>query len=124
MMATERASQVQCPARLFVRAEEEVARTVVALNRAAASQKLLLARMLLGAAQELAGCTRRDLADAGCRRCGRFAELRRRTAALILRAETTDETLRPGGLHGGRVRKPILRPERPQPWRAAPRVPG
>jgi len=100
---TERGFEIQCPARLFVRVEDQVARTFVALNRATPPQRLLLATMLLGAAEDLAGCTRRDRADPGCRRCGRFAELRRRTAAPILRTAITDQTFRRVGVPGGRT---------------------
>jgi len=80
-------TSVQCPIDLFPRQEAEVARLTEALNRApTAAQKAPWAESLIQAVDVLLACEQYDAGRLHCRLCRHFSELRRKTAALVVKA--------------------------------------
>ena len=78
---------VQCPIGLFPRQEAQVARLTEALNRApTAAEKAPWAESLIQAVDVLLACEQYDAGRLHCRLCRNFSELRRKTAALVVKA--------------------------------------
>ena len=78
---------VQCPIGLFPRQEAQVAQLTEALNRApTAAEKAPWAESLIQAVDVLLACEQYDAGRLHCRLCRNFSELRRKTAALVVKA--------------------------------------
>jgi hypothetical protein len=92
-MAT-RAS-IQCPIGLFRRQEEEINRLTQEINQArTAAEKAPWAQALIEAVDVLLACEQYDQESLDCRLCRNFSELRRKTAALVVKAGHLDDRRR------------------------------
>ncbi|MBI4770540.1 MAG: hypothetical protein HY784_09070 [Chloroflexi bacterium] len=91
---------IRCPIDLFPRQEAEIARLTAAINRArpiprsaragsreSAPGKVPRAQELIEAVEVLLACERYDESSIACRLCRNFSQLRRKTAALVVKAE-------------------------------------
>jgi hypothetical protein len=78
---------IQCPIGLFPRQEEEIARLTQEINRGrTAAEKAPRAQALIEAVDVLLACEQYDEGSMDCRLCHNFSELRRKTAALVIKA--------------------------------------
>ena len=83
---------ISCPIGLFARQEGEVNRVTQAINQAPrAAEKAVWAQVLVEAVDVLLGCEQYDEGSQHCRLCRQFSELRRKTAALVVRAGQLQE---------------------------------
>lgn len=81
------AEKIQCPIDLFSRQEEEIAHLTRAINQARTTdQKAPWAQELIEAVDVLLACEQYDQGSLDCRLCRNFSELRRKTAALVVKA--------------------------------------
>jgi hypothetical protein len=79
--------EIQCPIDLFPRQEAEVTRLTQAINRApTAADKSLWAQELIRAVDVLLICEQYDQESLDCCLCRNFSQLRRKTAALVVKA--------------------------------------
>jgi hypothetical protein len=82
-----RQASIHCPIGLFSRQEEEVARLTQEINQArTAAEKAPWAQALIEAVYVLLECEQYDEGSMDCRLCPNFSELRRKTAALVIKA--------------------------------------
>jgi len=82
-----RQAGIRCPIDLFPRQEEEISRLTREINRArTAAEKAPWARALMEAVDVLLACEQYDEGSMDCRLCRNFSELRRKTAALLVKA--------------------------------------
>jgi Mor family transcriptional regulator len=80
-------ASIHCPIGLFTRQEEQIIGLTREINQApTAAKKAPWAQELTEAAEALLACESYDEGSTDCRLCRNFSELRRRTAALILKA--------------------------------------
>ena len=87
MRETEGQTGIDCPIGLFPEQEEEIARLTQEVNRAGtAAEKGPWAQALTEAVDVLLACQRYDEESLDCRLCRNFSALRRKTAALVIRA--------------------------------------
>jgi len=81
------AAKIQCPIDLFPRQEEKTVRLIREINQAwTAAEKAPWAQELIEAVDVLLTCEQYDQASQDCRLCHNFLELRRKTAALVVKA--------------------------------------
>ncbi len=82
----ENRASIQCPIGLFDDQEVRMAALAEAVNQASTPlAKAPWADEIMAAADELLACEAYDESSRDCRLCHRFADLRRRTAALIVK---------------------------------------
>jgi len=82
----ENRASIQCPIGLFDDQEARMAALAEAVNQASTPlAKAPWAEEIMAAADELLACEAYDESSRDCRLCHRFADLRRRTAALIVK---------------------------------------
>jgi hypothetical protein len=82
-----RQASIHCPIGLYPRQEEEINRLTQAINQAqTAAEKAPWAQALIEAVDVLLACEQYDERSMGCRLCRNFSELRRKTAALVIKA--------------------------------------
>jgi hypothetical protein len=87
-----RQASIHCPIGLFPRQEEEIARLTQKINQArTAAEKAPWAQALIEAVDVLLACERYDQESLNCRLCRNFSELRRKTAALVVKAGRLDD---------------------------------
>lgn len=80
-------ASIHCPIDLFTRQEEQIIGLTQEINQApTAARKAPWAQELTEAVDALLACESYDEGSTDCRLCRNFSELRRRTAALILKA--------------------------------------
>jgi len=80
------AAQIQCPIDLVPKQEAEVARLTRAINRApTAAEKSPWAQDLIKAVDVLLACEQYDQESQDCHLCRNFSQLRRKTAALVVK---------------------------------------
>jgi len=95
MSGRERRASIRCPIGLYPRQEEEIARLTQAINRTrTAAEKAPWAQELMEAVDVLLACERYDEGSMDCRLCRNFSELRRKTAALVVKAGHLDDRRR------------------------------
>jgi hypothetical protein len=86
-----RQASIHCPIGLFPRQEDEIARLTQEINQArTAAEKAPWAQALIEAADVLLACEQYDQESLDCRLCRNFSELRRKTAALVVKAGHLD----------------------------------
>lgn len=87
MRETGRQTSIRCPIGLFPRQEEEIARLTREINQAqTAAEKAPWAQTLIETVDVLLACEQYDERSIDCRLCRDFSELRRKTAALVVKA--------------------------------------
>ena len=87
MRGRDRPAGIRCPIGLFPRQEAEIARLTQEINRATtAADKAPWAQALMEAVDVLLACEQYDEQSLDCRLCRNFSELRRKTAALVVKA--------------------------------------
>jgi hypothetical protein len=87
MSSRDRPAGIHCPIGLFSRQEAEIARLTQEINRAStAAEKAPWAQALIEAVDVLLACEQYDEKSLDCRLCHNFSELRRKTAALVVKA--------------------------------------
>jgi hypothetical protein len=87
MSSRDKPAGIRCPIGLFPRQEAEIARLTQEINRApTAAEKAPWAQALMEAVDVLLACERYDEESLDCRLCRNFSELRRKTAALVVKA--------------------------------------
>jgi hypothetical protein len=87
MSRKDRPAGIRCPIGLFPRQETEIARLTQEINRApTAADKAAWAQALMEAVDVLLACEQYDEESLDCRLCRNFSELRRKTAALVVKA--------------------------------------
>jgi len=92
MSRAEGQADIHCPISLFATQEGEVIRLTQAINQAPrAAEKAVWAQALIEEVDLLLGCEQYDEENLNCRLCRQFSELRRKTAALIVRAGQLQE---------------------------------
>jgi len=92
MRRNERRADIRCPSGLFARQEAEVNRVTGAINQAPrVAEKAVWAQVLVEAVDVLLGCEQYDEGSLHCRLCQQFSELRRKTAALVVKAGQLQE---------------------------------
>jgi len=80
-------ANIECPTGLFSGQEAEGGRLTEKINRArTAAEKAPHAQDLIEAVNLLLACEAYDKENLNCRLCHSFSELRRKTAALVVRA--------------------------------------
>jgi hypothetical protein len=90
-----RQASIHCPIDLFPRQEEKIARLTQEINQArAAAEKAPWAQALVEAVDVLLVCEQYDEESLDCRLCRNFSELRRKTAALLVKAGRLDDRRR------------------------------
>jgi len=95
MRETDRQASIHCPIGLFPRQEEEIARLTQEINQArTAAEKAPWAQALIEAVDVLLACEQYDEESLDCRLCRNFSELRRKTAALVIKAGRLDDRRR------------------------------
>jgi hypothetical protein len=78
---------IRCPIDLFSEQEAKIERLTEAINHApTATEKAPLAQDLIEAVDVLLACEQYDEENVSCRLCRNFSKLRRKTAALIIKA--------------------------------------
>jgi hypothetical protein len=88
---TGRQARIHCPIGLFPRQEEEINRLTQEINQArTAAEKAPWAQALMEAVDVLLACEQYDEQSLDCRLCCNFSELRRKTAALVIKAGRLD----------------------------------
>lgn len=86
-----RQASIRCPIGLFPRQEGEIARLTQEINQArTAAEKAPWAQALIEAVDVLLACEQYDEESLDCRLCRNFSELRRKTAALVVKAGRLD----------------------------------
>ena len=91
----DRQASIHCPIGLFPRQEEEIARLTQEINQArTAPEKAPWAQALIEAVDVLLACEQYDEGSMDCRLCRNFSELRRKTAALLVKAGRLDDRRR------------------------------
>ena len=81
-------ANIYCPTGLFQRQKEEIARLTPEINQArTAAEKAPWAQALIEAVDVLLACEQYDEGSMDCGLCRNFSELRRKTAALVIKAE-------------------------------------
>ena len=81
-------ASIHCPIGLFPRQEEEIGRLTQEINQArTAAEKAPWAQALIEAVDVLLACEQYDEGSMDCGLCRNFSELRRKTAALVIKAE-------------------------------------
>ena len=86
---------ISCPTGLFARQEGEVMRLTGAINQAPrAAEKAAWAQVLVEVVDVLLECEQYDEGSLHCRLCEEFSELRRKTAALVVKAGQLDDRRR------------------------------
>jgi hypothetical protein len=84
---TSRQASIHCPIGLFPRQEDEIARLTQEINQArTAAEKAPWAQALIEAVDVLLTCEQYDEGSLDCRLCRNFSQLRRKTAALVVKA--------------------------------------
>jgi hypothetical protein len=84
-------ASIQCPIGLFRRQEEEINRLAQEINQArTAAEKAPWAQALMEEVDVLLACEQYDEQSLDCRLCRNFSELRRKTAALVVKAGRLD----------------------------------
>ena len=92
MSRAEGQASIHCPISLFSRQEGEITRLSQAIKQAPrAPEKAVWAHALVGAVDLLLSCEHYDEGNLNCRLCRQFSELRRKTAALIVKAGQLQE---------------------------------
>ncbi len=92
MIRGEKGSNIHCPSGLFARQEAEVNRVTQAINQARrATEKAGWAQVLIEVVAVLLECDEYDEESQHCRLCQEFSELRRKTAALVVKAAQLQE---------------------------------
>jgi hypothetical protein len=87
MRGSDRPVGIHCPIGLFPRQEAEIARLTQEINRApTAAEKAPWAQALIEAVDVLLACEQYDEKSLDCRLCHNFSDLRRKTAALVVKA--------------------------------------
>ena len=87
MTETGRRTGIHCSSGIFPKQEEEIGRLTRQINRArTAAEKAPWAQALVEAADVLLACERYEEETLDCRLCRNFSELRRRTAAVVIKA--------------------------------------
>ena len=82
-----RQASIHCPIGLFPSQEEEIARLTQVINQArTAVEKVPWAQALIEAVDILLACEQYDEDSLDCRLCRNFSGLRRKTAALVIKA--------------------------------------
>jgi hypothetical protein len=82
-----RQASIHCLIGLFPRQEEEIAHLTQEINQArTAAEKAPWAQALIEAVDVLLACEQYDQESLDCRLCRNFSELRRKTAALVIKA--------------------------------------
>lgn len=95
MRKTDRQASIHCPIGLFPRQEEEITRFTQEINQArTAAEKAPWAQTLIEAVEVLLACEQYDEESLDCRLCHNFSELRRKTAALVIKAGHLDDRRR------------------------------
>jgi hypothetical protein len=90
-----RQASIHCPIGLFPRQEEEIARLTQEINQTrVAAEKAPWAQALIEAVDVLLACEQYDQESLDCRLCRNFSELRRKTAALVVKAGHLDDRRR------------------------------
>jgi hypothetical protein len=85
-------ASIHCPIGLFPRQEGEIARLTQEINQArTAAEKAPWAQALIKAVDVLLDCEQYDEESLSCRLCRNFSELRRKTAALVVKAGRLDD---------------------------------
>ena len=80
-------ASIHCPIGLFPRQEEEIALLTQEINQArTAAEKAPWAQTLIETVDVLLACEQYDEGGMDCRLCRNFSELRRKTAALVIKA--------------------------------------
>ena len=80
-------ASIHCTTGLFSRQEEEIARLTQEINQArTAAEKAPWAQALIETVDVLLECEQYDEGSMDCRLCRNFSELRRKTAALVIKA--------------------------------------
>lgn len=88
----DRQESIHCPIGLFPRQEEEIARLTQEINQArTAAEKAPWAQALMEAVDVLLACEQYDEQSLDCRLCRNFSQLRRKTAALVIKAGRLDD---------------------------------
>ncbi|MBL7183574.1 MAG: hypothetical protein ISS50_03885 [Anaerolineae bacterium] len=83
-----RQASIHCTIGLFPRQEEEINRLTQAINQArTAAEKAPWAQALIETVDVLLACEQYDEESLDCRLCRNFSKLRRKTAALVIKAE-------------------------------------
>ena len=83
----DRQASIRCPVGLFPRQEEEIGRLTQEINQArTAAEKAPWAQALIETVDVLLACEQYDEGSMDCRLCRNFSELRRKTAALVIKA--------------------------------------
>jgi len=86
MSGREKRVGIHCPIGLFPRQEAEIARLTQAINRApTAAEKAPWGQALMEAVDMLLACEQYDEGSMDCDLCRNFAELRRKTAVLVVK---------------------------------------
>jgi len=82
-----RQANIHCPIGLFPSQEEKIARLTQVINQArTAVEKVSWAQALIEAVDILLACEQYDEDSLDCRLCRNFSGLRRKTAALVIKA--------------------------------------
>jgi hypothetical protein len=90
-----RQARIHCSTGLFPRREEEIARLTQEINQArTAAEKAPWAQALIETVDVLLACEQYDEGSMDCRLCRNFSELRRKTAALVIKAGRLDDRRR------------------------------
>lgn len=80
-------ASIHCPIDLFPRQEEEIALLTQEINQArTAAEKAPWAQTLIETVDVLLACEQYDEGSMDCRLCRNFSELRRKAAALVIKA--------------------------------------
>lgn len=91
MKKENRQKSIRCPIDLFSEQEAKIERLTEAINRApTATEKAPLAQDLIEAVDVLLACEQYDEENVNCRLCRNFSKLRRKTAALVMKAGKLD----------------------------------
>ena len=95
MSHSEKRGDIRCRIGLFSRQETRVTQLTEAINRACtATEKAAAAEALTKEVDVLLECEEYDEGSADCRLCRGFSELRRQTAALVVKAGRLDDRSR------------------------------
>jgi Mor family transcriptional regulator len=87
----DRQASIHCPIGLFPGQEEEIGRLTQAINQArTAAEKAPWAQALIETVDVLLACEQYDEGSMDCGLCRNFSELRRKAAALVIKAGHLD----------------------------------
>ncbi len=91
-MSARKQSDINCPIDLFSEQEEAIERLTQAINEAPSTEeKGARAQELLDAVNVLLDCEHYDETNKNCQLCREIAELRRKTAKLVIKASQLGE---------------------------------